>query len=316
MQPILPAIIFGGIVATVFALAALIIVRRILQKIKWSRGGVRPQGLSWPDRIVLGLAAGGALCFAYGYFIEPYWPSVTHIQIKTAKFKAGSRPIRLVQISDLHCDSKPRLEERLPALIANERPDLIVFTGDSINSPDGLPVLKTCLTSLAQIAPTFVVKGNWDMDFWHHLDLFGSTGVQELNGDMVVVNKEGSGICIAGIAAGDESRAAATTDKMPAEAFNIFLYHYPDLIFEIAARHVDLYCAGHTHGGQVALPFYGALITLSRFGKRFESGLYRVDQTLLYVNRGLGMDGGMVPRVRFFARPEITVFDIQPDTGG
>jgi predicted MPP superfamily phosphohydrolase len=75
---------------------------------------------------------------------------------------------------------------------------------------------------------------------------------------------------------------------------------------------VDLYLCGHTHGGQVALPLYGALVTLSKFGKKYESGMYTVGDTILYVNRGIGMEGGLTPKVRFLARPEITVFDIVP----
>jgi uncharacterized protein len=99
--------------------------------------------------------------------------------------------------------------------------------------------------------------------------------------------------------------------EVPPDAYSIFVYHYPDEIYAVAGK-VDLYCAGHTHGGQVALPLYGALLTLSRFGKRFEAGLYEVDGTQLYVNRGIGMEGSGAPRVRFFARPEITVYEIGP----
>ena len=73
---------------------------------------------------------------------------------------------------------------------------------------------------------------------------------------------------------------------------------------------VDLQLSGHTHGGQVRLPLYGALLTLSAMGKRFEAGLYRLGEMALYVNRGLGMEGGAAPRVRFLCRPEITVFDL------
>ncbi|MEJ2705392.1 MAG: hypothetical protein P8Z79_23375, partial [Sedimentisphaerales bacterium] len=84
------------------------------------------------------------------------------------------------------------------------------------------------------------------------------------------------------------------------------------LIEDITDFPVDLYLAGHTHGGQVALPFYGALVTLSEYGKEYESGKYQVGTTTLYVNRGIGMEGGPVPRVRFWARPEITVFEVMP----
>jgi predicted MPP superfamily phosphohydrolase len=94
---------------------------------------------------------------------------------------------------------------------------------------------------------------------------------------------------------------------------SIFLYHYPEEVENPALRSADIYLAGHTHGGQVALPFYGALLTLSKFGKKYEAGTYKVGQTTLNVNRGIGMEGGHAPRVRFYARPEITVIDIVPE---
>ena len=80
---------------------------------------------------------------------------------------------------------------------------------------------------------------------------------------------------------------------------------------------VDLYLSGHTHGGQVRLPFYGAPVTLSRFGKKYEAGMYTSIgcETKLYVNRGIGLENKPAPKVRFLCRPEITVFELKP-TGG
>jgi predicted MPP superfamily phosphohydrolase len=112
------------------------------------------------------------------------------------------------------------------------------------------------------------------------------------------------------VAVDNEESLAQAVNSIPSDAFKIFLYHYPDLIPEVAAHKVDLYCAGHTHGGQIALPFYGALMTLSKFGKKYEAGLYHEKDTWLYVNRGIGMEGGRAPRVRFCARPELTVIEI------
>ena len=83
-------------------------------------------------------------------------------------------------------------------------------------------------------------------------------------------------------------------------------------VLRAARLGVDLHLAGHTHGGQVALPFYGAVITLSKYGKRYERGLYREEGTWLYVNRGIGLEGRFAPRVRFFARPEVTLIEISP----
>ena len=121
----------------------------------------------------------------------------------------------------------------------------------------------------------------------------------------------------------EKSRLQVLAQVFEHGCFSIFLHHYPDLVEDLAgqnarlaedgeSRRVDLYLAGHTHGGQIALPFYGAIITLSEFGKKYESGMYKVADIVLYVNRGIGMDGGPSPRARFFARPEITVFEIKP----
>ena len=73
---------------------------------------------------------------------------------------------------------------------------------------------------------------------------------------------------------------------------------------------VDLYLAGHTHGGQLRLPVFGALVTASSFGKRYEMGAYREGRTVLYVSRGIGLEGLGLPRARFLSPPEITLFTL------
>jgi len=215
-----------------------------------------------------------------------------------------------VLISDLHSDGKSRLEERIPGIIAKENPDIILFTGDCVNSSEGLAVFKKCMTRLAELAPTFAVRGNWDTAFWRDLDLFGGTGISELNGLGIDLEIRGATVSINGLAVGNEAQIDKVLGQKPLGPFTLFLYHYPDEIDAVSSHGIDLYCAGHTHGGQVRLPWYGALITLSKFGKQYEAGLYRKGETLLYVNRGIGMEGGYAPRVRFCARPEVTVIDI------
>jgi predicted MPP superfamily phosphohydrolase len=314
-------ILFVTAVIAVYVLAAGAIVQYGLAKLGLGRLSARPI-VVWPRRAVLALAAAGAACFAYGYYVEPYWPEVTHVRLTSAKLAPGSRPIRIVHVSDIHSEARPRLEERLPDLIAGARPDLVVVTGDCLNSASGLPVFRRCLTRVAEIAPTYVVRGNWDVWFWSDLDLFGGTGARELDGEAVTVDVGGTTLCIAGapverarrISRGEDPHeaVAAALTQVPPGVFTVLLHHYSDEVFYAAERGVDLYCAGHTHGGQVALPFYGAVITLSKFGKRFERGLYRVGDLWLYVNRGIGMEGGNTPRVRFCARPEVTVIEVAP----
>ncbi|HWO00409.1 MAG TPA: metallophosphoesterase [Blastocatellia bacterium] len=302
-------LIFLAVVGTVYVLAAGILVRRVLRRFR-SIGTPFNKAQTWYSRVVLGLAGIGILCGAYGYFIEPYWPSVRHVQIESPKLPEGTGPIRIVLISDLHSDAKPRLEERLPVIVAQENPDLILFAGDCVNSVEGVPVFKKCMTGLAELAPTFAVRGNWDAAFWRNVDLFGGTGVKELDGLGIDLDIRGATISVSGLAIGHEAQIDNVVGRMPSEAFTLFLYHYPDELDDVSSHRIDLYCAGHTHGGQVSLPWYGALVTLSKFDKKYEAGFYRKQDTALYVNRGIGMEGGHAPRVRFCARPEVTVIDV------
>ena len=270
------------------------------------RGRLRPA--------LLGLAAFCVLCVAYGWLVEPYWPEVTHTRLVSPHLAPGTAPIRVVLLSDMHSDPKPRLEERLPDLVAKQHPDVIVYVGDSINTPRAMPVFKKCMSGLAKVAPTFAVRGNWDAWYWHAIDLFGETGVRELDGDAVGVVVRGTTLWVGGVAIKHEDRVPAVLAAIPADGPALFLYHYPypDVLPDAARDRFDLQASGHTHGGQVALPFYGAIITYSKYGKRYESWLYSVGSSHLYVTRGVGLEGGIAPRVRFFARPELTVVDLVP----
>jgi len=298
---ILAAVIFVSIVALVFVLAVAAIIRAFSK-----RPAGRTQFLV--DRISLVLALLGLACIAYGYYVEPYRLTRSRVAIRSPKIPPAS-VVRILHFSDLHSDPTPRLEPELPAAVAAERPDIIVFTGDAINSAESLSVFKSTLTSVARLAPTFAVKGNWDST-WSTMGLFDGTGVHELNDSSERLVIRGTPIWIVGFAAGNDHLSNASISSIPSDEFSVLLYHYPDMLSEAAARHIDLYCAGHTHGGQVALPLYGALITLSKFGKRYEAGLYREGDTSMYVNRGIGMEGGRAPRVRFWSSPELTVIDI------
>ena len=294
-------------VGAVYVLAALALLRTIRDR---RRGGLSPGRVTrWARRALLALAGLGLLCMAYARFIEPYWLEVRHVRITSRRLPKDARPIRIVHVSDLHCDPAPRLEERLPGTVAAERPDLIVFTGDAINAREGLPVFRRCMARLAAIAPTFGVTGNWDERFWVGLPLFAGTGVRELKGEAARVDVAGTTVWVAGIPAWGADRIDRALASVPPGSFTVLLHHYPEDVEAAAERPVDLCCAGHIHGGQVALPLYGALVTLSRTGKTHEAGLYRVKDAWLHVSRGVGMEGGAAPRVRFCARPEVTVIE-------
>lgn len=303
-------LVLFGVTAGVFVSAAWTLggamVRRIRHTPGPKRGGLR----RWARRAVLFLAAVGVGCIAWGYFVEPYWLERTHVSVRCSRLPAGSRPIRIVHISDLHCEAKVRLEEELVVAIEEMRPDAIVFTGDALVSPAGKDNLRRCMNALAAIAPTYVVLGNWDVYQLAEVDPYEGTEVRVLRGEAARLLIDGTEVYFVGGSTLQWPQTERALRSLPPGGVRVVLYHYPRKIYEAAAAGADLYLAGHIHGGQVALPFYGAIVTLSPFGKRFEHGLYSVKDTWMYVSRGIGMEGGIIPRIRFCARPEVTLIEI------
>lgn len=302
----IPAIIFAGIVLFIFYLYVRLWFTWLINKF---RKKVPRKILT--DRYAICMhiiAVIGTLCIIYGIFIEPYWPKVNFIPIQTDKLTDTT--FRVVQISDTHCDKILRLEKRLPEIINNLKPDIIVFTGDSLNSKSALSRFQGMLARMEAPLGKFAVTGNWDIDYGADLDLFENTGFEELISDLKAVKKNGESIIVSGLAYENGPKSYDVVGKLAQSDFNLFLYHTSDLMDYLGEIPIDLYLSGHTHGGQVALPFYGAIITFSSHGKKFEAGLYRENHIQLYVNRGIGME--RKAPFRFLARPEIAVFDIGP----
>ncbi|MDD5584617.1 MAG: metallophosphoesterase [Candidatus Omnitrophica bacterium] len=308
LQEVISVLIFLFIIGMVYVKEIRLLIEAIVYKITGKP--VRTYFFSRRAIVIHVLSLTGLICFVYGYFIEPYWVEVKTITLYTDKLKHTS--LTVVQISDLHCDLDVRNENKLASFINPLKPDIIVFTGDAINDAQALPVFKKTLSSLSARIGKFAVRGNFDVFIWWNLDLFSNTGFKVLNKENVRLNKDGETFHIAGLSRLNPQAWRAALLNLPASTYNIFLYHTPALAEAVKTGNIDLYCAGHTHGGQVALPFYGALVTLSTHGKKYESGMYKVGRMILYVNRGIGMEGGSAPRVRFLARPEVTVFRIYP----
>ncbi len=256
--------------------------------------------------LCLGIA--GLVCFCYGLY-EPFILKVSPVQITSGKVNKVGSPIRIVHITDLHSDGIDRLESQLPDEIAALKPDLVVFTGDSANNEKGLLTFRKCVTEIAKIAPTFAVYGNHDSRGGRLWDIYGETGVRLLNGSSETLKVRGTKIWIAGVAVDNEGSLVNALKDIPPDAFSIFLYHYPAGIDTARLKNIDLFCAGHTHGGQIRLPLYGAVVTNSTKGKQYESGLYEVGHTKMYVSRGIGMIG--IP-VRFLAPPEVALISVSP----
>jgi len=252
---------------------------------------------------VLLLAAEGA-AFGWG-LLEARWLEVTRLELPTAKLAPGAR-LRIVHLSDLHAEAASPLLDGLADRVNALEPDLVVFTGDTLNEEQALPAVRRLFAGIRARYGLFAVRGNWDTALWANEDLFSGVAT-ELRGRPLTLPELGLTLC--GDFWGNGGSLEGCLRSAP-EGLRVVAYHTPDLVEELARLEPDLYLAGHTHGGQVRLPFWGAVVTMSSFGKRYEAGLYQVGASALYVSRGLGTEGGDAPPVRFLCRPELAVIDL------
>lgn len=252
------------------------------------------------------------------FYVEPFALRLTERDIAAPGL---SGPLRIVHLSDLHVERTTSRERNALALVQQLQPDLILLSGDYLNLAylDDPLARRDTRDFLAQLhAPygVYAVAGTVDMPDTMH-DLFDGLEIAVLDDAVVRLPVGGKDLYLVGVSnrghARDEAALRLLMGQVPAGAYTLLLYHTPDLAELAAETGVDLYLAGHTHGGQVRLPIYGAVITNSAYGKRYEGGLYSVGPMALYVSRGLGMEGyWFTPRARFLCPPEVVLLELGP----
>jgi predicted MPP superfamily phosphohydrolase len=198
--------------------------------------------------------------------------------------------------------------------IANEfDPDLVVFTGDMINHPRLASEAGEYLAGFKHRNGKYFVTG--DVDGAYDLpEVLARGGFELLDGKSKVVSVGPSrfsliGVSIAGAWDHDlVKRLSAQAAATP----RILLSHRPDAV-TTADGLVDLVVSGHTHGGQVCLPFIGPVMTLTRVARSIAAGgLHRSGKQQILLSRGLGWEGHFAPRVRMFCRPHLLLVVLKP----
>ncbi|MBN2387655.1 MAG: metallophosphoesterase [Anaerolineales bacterium] len=251
----------------------------------------------------------------YGLYVEPFRLGVTHLQV-TSPALLPDRPLRILQISDLHVERISPREREVLVQAEALRPDLIVLTGDYVNldyidDPVAWADARAVLAQLRAPYGVYAVLGTVDRP-QVVTAIFDGLEIRLLTDKVEVLALPGGDLILVGISTGpgDDQVLYDLTAENPPGNYTLLLYHTPDLIEPAVRRGVDLYLAGHTHGGQIRLPFYGALVTFSEYGKQYEMGEYHLGATTLYVSRGLGMEGWGMPRMRFLCPPELVLVEL------
>ncbi|MGV8123377.1 MAG: metallophosphoesterase [Candidatus Xenobiia bacterium LiM19] len=258
-----------------------------------------------------GLFIGG---MGYMHCVEPFHPQVSRTTLRWRNLPAELRGMTFVHLTDIHHSKVVSCAYiRKCVDTANElRPDFVFLTGDYVTH---LPqYIKPCIEELSRLkaaSGVFAVPGNHD--YWTDIDLLSKcmhdAGITLLINQHVTVNMRGVDIAVVGL---DDLWAGMPGIRkalagIPPTTRKVLLMHNPDLFEELTQEKIEIILAGHTHGGQVCLPFLGSLVTPSRFGSRYSRGLFTIDETQMYVNRGIGM---VVPAVRFLCPPEIAHFTV------
>ena len=248
----------------------------------------------------------------YASRIEPNMIEVTRIDLESPKVKG---PIKIVHLTDLHMEKFGRREKKALRLVKEEDPDLIVLTGDYTNSLGKSADVQRFMKELHAKYGVYAVHGNWNPRR-EARQLFEGTDVRVLDDSSRLVRTPMGKVSLAGLYwYSFRHPGAALANVNPRNSYVILLSHMPDAAL-YAPPSVDLILAGHTHGGQVRLPGIGPVITFSGVGRAKSAGLSKIPNGgYLYVNRGLGMEGGGAPRIRFNCRPEVAVITIKPVIG-
>jgi predicted MPP superfamily phosphohydrolase len=234
------------------------------------------------------------LLAAYAFWIEPYW-----IQVTRHETGEGPREIKIVHLTDLHFKTEGSRERRVLEILEEEKPDLIVITGDSITDGFDPEAFTAFLSRIRAPLGVFACRGNWEDWYSYSIPCFAEGGVRLLEDQSEALPR--TGLEIVGL------RSARSPVPSGTAPLRIALCHYPIILPSASKKGVDLVFAGHTHGGQVRLPFFGAL-TLPFDCGRYEAGWYAEGTCRMYVSRGIGTS---ILGVRFNCRPEVAVHRIR-----
>jgi len=254
------------------------------------------------------------------YLFEPTEIKVECVRLKLKRLAPAFSGIRIAQVSDIHMGGWMNAErlQRVVDMVVEQAPNLAFLTGDFLigrafneHTERDLQEIAALFAPLTMSIPTFGILGNHD--YWTNpravRDMLHQSGIIELTNSVYTLSRDGANLHLCGVDdvwEGDV-RLRDVLDQLPDDGAAILLAHEPDFADESAATgRFDLQVSGHSHGGQVSLPFFGPPI-LPYLGRKYPSGLYKVGEMYQYTNRGVGT-GRLA--VRFNCPPEITIFEL------
>lgn len=268
---------------------------------------------------MVGIGGGG---YYYAHDIEPKLLDISNYKIINKAIPHSFNNFKIIQFSDTHLGFHYDLQQlkKLVQKINKLKPDIIFFTGDLMDAPNKysetnqiIPILKELTAPFGK----FAIYGNHDHGGYGS-DIYKSI-IEEsnftllLNSHQKIKHLDGSRFYVMGIddAMLGKPDIITAMNGIPDDAYKILLSHAPDLADEAALYNIQLQLSGHSHGGQVKIPFVGALVK-PPYAEHYNEGFYEIGDTplTLYVNRGIGTT--RLP-FRFLSKPELTVYTLKSE---
>ncbi|MDF2607917.1 MAG: calcineurin-like phosphoesterase family protein [Bacillales bacterium] len=250
--------------------------------------------------------------------IQNNWIETTKVTVDSQKTPKNFKGYKIVQLSDLHNKMFKNNQESLVDKIDKINPDIVVITGDIIDSRryDLYPSL-TLVKKLAPKYPIYYVTGNHEQrieEFDDLIEMLKANGVVVLSNESVEIEIKGHKILLSGVedpsypadSYDENEQIARNLEKVQnGDLLNILLSHRPEHFEQYVEFNFDLVFSGHAHGGQFDLPFIGGVIAPNQgLFPKYTKGVHTKNNTNMVVSRGLG--NSIFP-FRLFNRPEIIV---------
>ncbi len=248
--------------------------------------------------------------WSYVHAVEPRWLEVKTVDVTLPHLDKAFEGYKIVQLTDIHAD-RWMTEARIGGIVARVNqlePDLVALTGDYVTmaAEEYGPNLAAFKHLLAKDGALSVLGNH---DHWSDpqilKDILKEAGTPVLDNQVSTIERTGAKLNIAGV--GDiwaqQDDLPKVIAQLPQDGAAILLAHEPDFADESSATgRFDLQLSGHSHGGQVHIPFVKRV--LPPMGKIYPAGRYQVGDMIQYTSRGVGVAG---LRVRLNCRPEITL---------
>ncbi|ACL75772.1 metallophosphoesterase [Ruminiclostridium cellulolyticum] len=235
-------------------------------------------------------------------------------------FSKSSTGLKIAHLSDLHVNHLHISKKRIIKALKDVNPDIVLITGDYIETVEDIPKALDLIKALADIFPVYLTLGNHEHKalvnkkngVGSFIDQINQTGATVLNNAGKSISKNGTAYNIIGIddlrrGKPDLDKAFSYMDSSSRDSINIVFSHNPDMALLLPKDKAHYFLCGHFHGGQIWMPFHLEFRILRReklCRMGYRRGLHKINGIIIYINRGLG---NVLFPLRFLSVPEIAV---------